>query len=182
MKKTILLIAAVALFATTASAQYGWGVKAGFNVANITNAGSGYGSMFGLTAGLFGDYKFDSNFAVSADLLYSAQGTRYDGDNKRTLSYLNIPILANYYFSPCFAVKAGLQPGFMLGAATHVGGTKHTGTDGYKTFDLTIPIGLSYEFDMGLIVDARYGIGLTKVSKAGSHRNGVFSVTAGWRF
>lgn len=186
MKKIVLLVASVALMVSAASAQgFGWGVKAGANFANLTNAPSGYGSMVGFTGGVFADYKFGSVIAVSADLLYSAQGTNHDKDNKTTLSYLNLPILANFYITEGFAVKAGLQPGFMLGAASTIEGEKTTGTDGYKTFDLTLPVGLSYEFPMGLIVDARYGIGMTKVfdgEDAGKFKNSVFSLTLGYRF
>lgn len=46
-----------------------------------------------------------------------------------------------------------------------------------------IPVGLSYDFKFGLILDARYNIGVTNLAKdAGCTRNSVFAVTAGWRF
>lgn len=186
MKKIALLVVSLVTLTSVASAQgFGWGVKAGINIAGMTNSGSGVGSMVGFTGGVFGDYRFSDVFAVSADLLYSAQGARYNSDNKVTLSYLNIPILANFNVWGNLAVKAGIQPGFLVGAATRAEGTKYTGTDVYKTFDLTIPVGLSYEFPMGLILDARYGIGLTNIldfKDAGTSRNGVFSITAGYRF
>jgi len=48
---------------------------------------------------------------------------------------------------------------------------------------LSIPVGLSYDFKFGLILDARYNIGVTNLAKnAGYTRNSVFAVTAGWRF
>lgn len=77
-------------------------------------------------------------------------------------------------------MKAGVQPGFLLGAND---GMK----DAFKTFDLAVPVGVSYDFNCGLILDARYNIGVTKVAKAeysddSKIRNSVFAVTAGWRF
>lgn len=186
MKKIALLVVSLVALTTVASAQgFGWGVKAGINVAGITNASSGVGSMVGFTGGVFADYRFSDAFFLSADLLYSAQGCRYNSDNKVTTSYLNIPILANFNIWGNLAVKAGLQPGFMLGAAIREGGEKESTTDPFQTVDLTIPVGISYEFPMGLILDARYGIGATKIwsyDGAGTNRNGVFTITAGYRF
>ena len=154
MKKILFSILAVAAFAFTASAQdtgFGYGVKAGINIANLTNSDGNY--KVGFTGGIFADYRF---------------------------SNLNIPILANFYLVKGLAVKAGVQPGFLLGAND---GMK----DAFKTFDLAVPVGVSYDFNCGLILDARYNIGVTKVAKAeysddSKIRNSVFAVTAGWRF
>ena len=186
MKKIALLVVSLVALTSVASAQgFGWGVKAGINVAGVSNAESGVGSMIGFTGGVFADYRFSDLVALSADLLYSAQGCRYNSDNKMTLSYLNIPILANFYVWGNLAVKAGLQPGFLLGSSGRLFGEKESGTDGLKSVDLTIPVGVSYEFPMGLILDARYGIGATNIldyKDAGTSRNGVFTITAGYRF
>lgn len=186
MKKIALLVVSLVTLTSVASAQgFGWGVKAGINVAGLSNMDSGVGSMVGFTGGVFADYRFSDTFFLSADLLYSAQGCRYNKDNKMTLSYLNIPILANFNVWGNLAVKAGLQPGFLLGAAMRDEGRKVSSTEPFQTVDLTIPVGLSYEFPMGLILDARYGIGVTNVLSYdgwGTSRNGVFTITAGYRF
>ena len=81
------------------------------------------------------------------------------------------------------ALKAGVQPGFLLAAKAKEGDVKVDAKNIYKTFDLSIPVGLSYDFKFGLILDARYNIGVTNLAKnAGYTRNSVFAVTAGWRF
>ena len=84
------------------------------------------------------------------------------------LDYLNIPLLANFYVAPGLALKAGVQPGILLSAnASASGGGVSTDidvSDAYNTFDLSIPLGISYEFD-NFIIDARYNLGLTKVEK-----------------
>ncbi len=183
MKKFALLVIGLVALSSTASAQFSWGVKVGGNIAGVTN--DGRGTMLGLTAGAFGEYEFSSLISLSADVLYSAQGNRYDQDNKMLLNYLNIPVLANFHpFSSIkgLAFKAGLQPGFLLGRASRVDGTKVTGTNGFQTVDLTLPIGVSYEFPLGIIVDARYGFGLTNIYDQGTGKNSVFSLTAGYRF
>lgn len=180
IKKILFSILAVAAFAFTASAQdtgFGYGVKAGINIANLTNSDGNY--KVGFTGGIFADYRFSNLFALSADVLYSRQGAKGD-DAKIKTDNLNIPILANFYLVKGLAVKAGVQPGFLLGAND---GMK----DAFKTFDLAVPVGVSYDFNCGLILDARYNIGVTKVAKAeysddSKIRNSVFAVTAGWRF
>ena len=180
MKKVLLSIAALFTVATYASAQetgFGFGPKVGINLSNQTLFDGDYKT--GLTAGVFADYRFSNLFALSADVLYSRQGAKGD-DAKIKTDNLNIPILANFYLVKGLAVKAGVQPGFLLGAND---GMK----DAFKTFDLAVPVGVSYDFNCGLILDARYNIGVTKVAKAeysddSKIRNSVFAVTAGWRF
>ena len=180
MKKVLLSIAALFTVATYASAQetgFGFGPKVGINLSNQTLLDGDYKT--GLTAGVFADYRFSNLFALSADVLYSRQGAKGD-DAKIKTDNLNIPILANFYLVKGLAVKAGVQPGFLLGAND---GMK----DAFKTFDLAVPVGVSYDFNCGLILDARYNIGVTKVAKAeysddSKIRNSVFAVTAGWRF
>ena len=81
------------------------------------------------------------------------------------------------------ALKTGVQPGFLLAAKAKEGDVKVDAKNIYKTFDLSIPVGLSYDFKFGLILDARYNIGVTNLAKnTGYTRNSVFAVTAGWRF
>ena len=97
MKKILFSILAVAAFAFTASAQdtgFGYGVKAGINIANLTNSDGNY--KVGFTGGIFADYRFSNLFALSADVLYSRQGAKGD-DAKIKTDNLNIPILANFY-------------------------------------------------------------------------------------
>lgn len=93
---------------------------------------------------------------------------------------LNIPILANFYLVKGLAVKAGIQPGFLLKAKNNDVDVKAA----YKKADVAVPVGVSYLFNCGLILDARYNIGLTSLTKDKDivTRNSVFAVTAGWRF
>ena len=57
-------------------------------------------------------------------------------------------------------------------------------TDFYgSTFDLSIPVGASYEY-MNVILDARYNLGLTNIYKYDliKSKNRVITVTVGYRF
>ena len=182
--KKIFMMAVMAVAALTANAQQEAGTfslqpKVGLNVTKIT--GDGTKTKAGFTAGVEGMYQAAEKFGVSAALMYSLQGTKYEGEDKAyNMHYLNIPILANYYVVKGLAVKAGIQPGFLVGA-------KHDGnsfSDSCKKFDFAIPVGLSYEIS-NIVFDARYNIGLTKTEKGDNvekSKNSVFQFTVGYKF
>ncbi len=147
----------------------------------------------GLVAGAEFGYQVMDPLAITAGALVSMQGAGVKDhgsmtDYSTTLTYLNVPILANYQIIPGLSVKAGLQPGFLLSAKTKykVNGEKHdvSGTDGYKKVDFSIPLGLSYEIS-DFVIDARYNLGLTKISDADhsdhSSKNSVFMLTVGYK-
>ena len=56
--------------------------------------------------------------------------------------------------------------------------------DECNTFDFSIPVGVSYEFDNHIVIDARYNIGITNINKGGdvTNRNSVFLATVGYKF
>lgn len=185
MKKLLLSLVAVLTITTASAQEFGWGVKAGVNLASAVGGDvDGVTSKADFVGGLFVEYKTAGFFAVSLDALYSGQGVKYkDTDARLDLSYLNIPILANFYIGDNFAIKAGIQPGFLLGAKVHGGGESGDVKSLFTTFDLAIPVGVSYQLDCGLLFDLRYNIGLTKLGKGDAKEyNSVFALTVGWKF
>ena len=194
--------------------------KIGLNVSFLTNAGKSYlveplggkpmeGSRdvkFGFVAGVEGEYQITPMISVAAGLLYSMQGTKWEDLESQTayyramskdrmvnLSYLNIPIVANFYVAKGFALKAGVQAGFLLdskGKETIYDNLENREVEtsgdieGIKKFDLSIPLGASYEFN-NVVIDARYNLGLTKVcpgEENKSAKNSVVQVTVGYKF
>ena len=165
----------------------------GATMAKLTNVDNSK-FKFGLVAGAEFGYKLSDPFAITAGALVSMQGSAvkdndYYKDAKTTLTYLNIPILANYEILPGLAVKAGLQPGFLLSAKEkgeeHTGAGwkeyEHSGTDGMKKVDLSIPLGLSYQIS-DFVIDARYNLGLTKTNDHGDAvKNSVIMLTVGYK-
>lgn len=194
--------------------------KIGFNVSFLTNAGKSYlveplggkpmeGSRdvkLGFVAGVEGEYQITPMISVAAGLLYSMQGTKWEDLESQTayyramskdrmvnLSYLNIPIVANFYVLKGFALKAGVQAGFLLdskGKETIYDDLENREVEtsgdieGIKKFDLSIPLGASYEFN-NVVIDARYNLGLTKVCPGEdnkSSKNSVVQFTVGYKF
>jgi hypothetical protein len=219
MKKMMMMLvmATVALTASAQNevGQLTLQPKVGLNLANLTNTDvrtnnftndKESGNLKGdFAIGVEAEYGLTEKFSVAAGLLYSRQGTTFgevkvygnaDGSvsegwdkNERNLDYLNIPIVANFYFAKGWAVKAGIQPGFLLSAKAKIDGVASTENvdkdikDDCKTFDLSIPLGISYEFEKA-VFDLRYNLGVTKVNKEGEKdcKNSVIQFTVGYKF
>ncbi len=191
-----MIMAALMLSSVCAMAQHEVGSftlqpKVGINFANMTNMNKP-SMRVGLAAGLEAEYYASDIVSVSLGAIYSMQGCKAKNEYvKETLKldYINVPILANVYVVPGLAVKLGIQPGFCINKKIDVEistGEEASGKlskDDVKGFDLSIPVGLSYEF-ANFQLDARYNFGLTKAINVekNSPKNSVIQVTLGYKF
>ena len=189
MKKILTMVAVAMMTALSVNAQSAGTMfvkpMVGGALTTLTGDGIEDAKMkFGLVAGGEFGYHFTENMAVTAGLLYSMQGAgSKDVDDKLKMDYLNIPVLFNYYVAPGLAIKAGVQPGFLLSSKFgDVDMKDHT-----ESFDLSIPLGLSYEIS-DFVIDARYNLGVTNVAKSakgdvtdGKSRNSVIMLTLGYK-
>lgn len=188
--KKLLLVAVMVLTSAMDFAQQKVGSltiqpKVGLNIASLTDADDS-DPRFGVVAGAEFMYQATDMVGLSFGALYSMQGCKATEDNVDVtckLDYINIPVLANVYVAPGFAVKLGLQPGFNVNSkakAKKSGVTVEADMDDVKTVDLSIPIGLSYEFS-NFVIEGRYNWGVTKVAKDGDSKNSVFQITLGYK-
>lgn len=187
--KKLFLLAAVMLSFVGAFAQHAVGSftlqpRLGINIATVTDLDRTK-SRVDFAGGLEAEYQVSDLFSLSGGLMYSRQGFKMEDVNlpvvgtvkkgdSWTPSYLNIPIMANVYVVKGLAVKLGIQPGFVV---------DKDDADHMETFDFSIPVGLSYEYQ-NVVLDARYNWGLTKiydVDKLDS-KNSVFQITLGYKF
>ncbi|MGL4852959.1 MAG: porin family protein [Phocaeicola sp.] len=189
MRKLTLLVALVASFAMASAQDLKFGIKAGVNAASVVGSHiHNADAKAGFVIGSFVEKKMTDRFGLSAELLYSNQGYKKDiiegksvVEATATYHYLNFPLLANVYLTRGLSIKAGLQPGFNLSSSVKTGSVR-VDSDNTNVFDLSVPVGLAYQFDMGLLFDIRYNIGLTHAVEHAKIRNSVFQFTAGWRF
>ena len=181
----VLMLSSVAAFAQRPVGSLTVQPKIGMNFATLTKADDSE-SRIGLVAGAELEYQLSDIFSISGGALYSQQGCEWSEDGStRTnkLDYINIPILANVYVVKNLAVKVGLQPAFNVNskAKASQGDSSVQGSiEGIKTFDFSIPVGLSYEYK-NIVIDGRYNFGLTKVSKYADSKNSVFQLTLGYK-
>lgn len=201
--KKLMIMAAFMVAAVTANAQGEVGSltiqpKIGMNLANVVNAKNIGDSklLVGMAGGVEAEYVVADKFSVALGALYSKQGCAFkipDGLAvpvdyvHMSLDYLNIPIVANYYIIPGLAIKAGIQPSFLMGANLKAKANGNTSSvkikDDLKTFDLAIPLGASYEYK-NVVFDVRYNLSVLKLNKEKADknlRNSVIQFTLGYK-
>ena len=214
MRKLFYLLGLMALVAVmplkTTAQELHFMPKIGFTLADISHLQTKVRS--GANVGLGAEYLFPNEIAaVETGVYYAVQGAYVKGTIAgRYLTsfmkndYLNIPVLAKAYVYNGFNVFAGPQFGFNVkDKITMEYGGKELGevntTDYVNNFDLAILLGVGYQFESGLFVNANYNFGLLAVFKEDnftisgenaahtitdglSTRNRVFQINAGWRF
>jgi hypothetical protein len=172
--KPLIIITVCTFFYSVSFAQspINFGVKGGVNLSVLSDEyGSDASFATGPHFGGIGQLKLGENdegiaqYALQGELLYSAQGSKYDG-GKTTLSYLNVPVMIQrYLFSSGFYLETGPQVGFLLSAKTKdEDGTTNIKSQ-LKSIDFALNFGLGYQFNSGLGINARLSNGLTSVSK-----------------
>lgn len=227
--KKMMMIAAMMVAAVSAKAQFEPGTfsiqpKAGFSVTWLSNmpdlpmSQAGFNSdldksaTIGALLGAEAEYQLTRQFSLAAGVNYSLQGSGWKDtdfavagqvvklqDAKIELGYVNVPVTANYYLFQGFAVKAGVQFGFLTNASvkattkTTISGVDQKNEsdtdfmDECKKFDISIPMGVSYQFKVPVTLDLRYNLGLTKVNKESypgedDYKNNVIQLTVGYKF
>ncbi len=148
----------------------------------------GVTDMVGIAAGL--------NYAMQggrwrdySNPMYSITGTRFE------LGYITLPVVCNVYLADVFAVKAGVQLGYLTNARLKsnialkgegLESFNESSLSDFNRFDVSIPVGFSVDLSDNLVIDARYNWGLTKVNKESEPgesdiRNSVFVITFGYK-
>jgi hypothetical protein len=163
MKKIIML---ALLFSST----YAWsqdlqfGIKAGANLSNFT--GGNFEAvekkaLVGFHGGAYLNLSF-AGFAIQPEAMISTQGARIDsvsGSYDWKITYLNVPVMAQYRFPGGFFVEAGPQVGFKLSEKIE----DKTIDNFIKGLDLSGAAGLGFKSKGGLGIGARYTVGLSKL-------------------
>ena len=197
--KKLLAVIATAFITISASAQSEAGSftlkpNVGFTYTTATGDwGEGADGAFALTAGVEGMYMVNEKFGASLGLNYTGYNTSQevytslDGDKKEddiySNYYFNIPVMANYYVAPGFALKAGVALN-ILSTAKIDGKDKNAGhdvKDWYKSTFFSIPVGASYEIN-DFVFDARYNIGVSKVAEGFDGTFNALTFTVGYKF
>ena len=216
--KKLMMIAAMMVAAVSANAQFEpgtWSIqpKIGGTMSKVSNMPKlpiGYNvdldkSVYtGALIGAEFEYQIAKPFSLAAGLNYSMQGCKWSDykegkaelkEPRIALGYLNVPIVANVYIFKGFAIKAGVQFGFLTSAKMKYELKDEKENlkrdisikDDCKKFDFSIPMGISYQVPtVPIYIDGRYNLGLTKIFKDDmgdkTSKNQVFQITVGYKF
>lgn len=203
MKKiTIALMCMImATGAAMAQKQFTFGPKVGFDLTNYWGENVEHGMKPSYQAGLFFEYRFTNRFSIAPEVVFAAQGGKYntranilgaDVEVKETdnVNYINVPVMLKYYVIPQLSVDFGPQVGFnvysknTIEAKVNKEGGKITTDmkDFTKTVDFGLGLGFTYNIAEDVFVQGRYTMGLTDVFDNIKGKNGNIQVAIGYRF
>lgn len=188
--KKIFLVLAIMMASISAFAQHEPGSltiqpRIGFSAGDFNNT-KDTKARVGMVVGPEFEYTLANRFSLALGINYSQQGAKQDKyDVTYKMDYLTVPIVANFYIVKGLAIKAGVQPGFNVKSKMDATTVQADFEDAVKKFDLSIPVGLSYEF-RNIVLDARYNFGLTKMFDMNkvdlNSKNLAFQLTLGYKF
>jgi len=202
----VLLCVSISVFAQTTT----FGVKAGFNFANLIYSGVPKGSSestqsrIGFQAGGLVDFEF-GNVLVQPGVLFSTKGgesTGGPGVEKLVFNYIDVPLNVLYKLPSgdnAIYVGAGVYYDYGLSAKatfdaqtegkpdTHTRANVFFGSaaDQFKNPDFGLNFLAFYQFKWGMMINAGYSLGMTNLSNvvtASKIQNQVISISAGYFF
>ena len=188
--KRFIFVVAILMASITGFAQHEPGSltiqpRIGFSAADFNNT-EDTKARVGMVVGPEFEYTLSNRFSLALGINYSQQGAKHDAlEATYKMDYLTVPIVADFYIVKGLAVKAGIQPGLNVKAKMDAPGITGDFDESVKKFDLSIPVGLSYEF-RNVVLDARYNFGVTKMFDMNKidldSKNLAFQLTLGYKF
>ncbi len=154
-------------------------------------------------AGIFGELAINDKWAFVAEAQYSDQGAQVyvlkdDGVTKyrhfNSLKYVNVPLMFQYNIYKRFNIKFGIQGEYLVSAKYKWRNMTRFESwiieEGYNSFDVGIPVALSYNFPSGIFFEGRFAYGLTVITCETSnpldimpdYRNRASTLTIGYKF
>ena len=142
------------------------GIKGGLNISDVTSM-NGDNRLSG-HVGLYLHSKIAPQWAIQPEILYSGQGQRFwSGNTEYTLalSYIQIPMMFQFYPVRHFYLEFGPELGFLLSANVKHDGDKSEVDDDYRKADVSFGVGAGIQVTRMLGFYARYNAGLADISK-----------------
>jgi len=186
MKKLIVLLFVVgASFTAFSQAEVSLGLKAGVNLSklNTDEAEANTSNITAFHGGAFALFKL-TKIGIQPEFLFSQQGSKVEdvslGEEDLKMSYITIPVMLKFYLAAGFNIQAGPQFGFLNSAELAGIDIK----DGLKSSDVSANVGVAWDAPFGLVLDARYNIGLSDINdglSTESIKSSVFQFSLGYK-
>jgi hypothetical protein len=158
----------------------------------VDDGASEYGFAPGFQLGGFLDYSL-TKVSFQLDVVYSRQGASIDVDGEALdaiAQYVNIPVMVKYKIAPAFSLQLGPQIGFLTCMKSDYHPVisepfeEQHYTKAYKKTDFGITVGAGWESPNGIMIDARYYLGLADINDYEGlepTKNNVIQLTVGYR-
>lgn len=171
MRQKAILIAIMAFTFFNVHAQgFKFGIKGGADMHKLSGSSFKDEFTFGYHLGLFADIKLGSKLGIQPEVYFSQVNVDtssqfssvYQFNNVKDvkLSYLNIPVLLNYYANSVITLQAGPQVGVMIDKNKNL---LNNGKDAFKTGDFSMVAGLQLKFSK-IRLYGRYVVGLNNIN------------------
>lgn len=172
MKKTLLSLFAVTLFALASHAQgFHLGAKAGANLGKIDGQAYKDGFNLGYQLGGFAEIDFSKTLGIQPEVLFSQTNTKTASNasdvisgavnnDKKSLNYLSIPVLLRINAGNLLTFHVGPQYSILLNKHETI---LQNGVDAFKGGDFAAVVGAQLNLN-ALRIYGRYNIGLSNVN------------------
>lgn len=202
MKVTVLGMAMVLIAGltaqTNAQSPLSFGLKGGFNIANLAGGEFEADARFGFSAGAMVDISLPAvPFGIETGIYYTQKGGESSEEGFSSyvdLDYIEVPVLAKFRLGPPGPITPHLVVGPYVGFNINAEAGE-SGFDGSVAVDISDEInsteiggaiGVGIDFNLGvtkLNARAQYGYGFTDIFKdavdGDGGKNAALSVTAG---
>ncbi len=165
------------------------GFKFGANYANITGDIEDTDARLRMHLGAVIEFPVSQRFYIQAEVLYSAQGYTIEEEgieNKISLNYLALPILAKYYFTPRFSFETGPRLATLANEANSIDDDSDEFFNTYNGFDFGWIFGAGYKVESGMFFQLHYNLGLSPIFNTdiidASNTNAVVQASIGYLF
>lgn len=154
--KNIVLILVFVMFSIYGFSQNAlYGVRAGFNLSNLTfdetPADLDEGYRKGIAFGFFGEYYLSNEgFWFTPEVQFSAEGGKSEAFR---IDYIQVPLLVKYELTGDIRIALGPQ----------VGVKGHDYSNGLNNFAFSAVGGVEYGITREIFADARYSYGFSNV-------------------
>lgn len=165
-----------------AQVQFAMGLKGGLNLAkfDISQGVSNIENRTGFHGGAFALLKI-TKIGIQPELQFSKQGSSFRAnttDIEANFDYINVPIMLKLYLAAGLNLQVGPQFGFLsTSELIETVGSVKTIKDAKnllgKDSDMSLAVGAGWDLPFGLMIEARYVVGLSDVQLRPSTTNPV---------
>ena len=167
MKKIVIMAALACCTISIVQAQLVPGIKGGLNVTDVSNF-NGDNRISG-HVGLFLHHTINSRWCIQPEILYSGQGQKFNtGEGERTLalSYIQVPVMVQYFPIRQLYFEAGPQVSFLTSAKVKGDNNNDAEVDdNYRKADFGLNLGIGVAATRQLGFYGRYNAGPSDISK-----------------
>jgi len=116
-------------------------------------------------------FRIEANFSMQG-----AKWEEFELKGRTNLLYINVPVVVRYQTESGFFGEVGVQPGLLLSAKDKFEETTEDFIDQMNRFDLSIPVGIGYEFENNFGIGLRVLPGINDITKDNDEKDRNFVI------